>query len=104
MRVLGASQGDEYLNRRFGWQLVLRQGSTGWIRRLVSDRRLGDVLAGFWTGWMARGMKPMLAADVGARLRPECGPYLGSGLIAEELPEAIPEVLRAVGCGPIQDG
>ena len=88
MRVLGASQGDEYLNRRFGWQLVLRQGSTGWIRRLVGDR----------------GMKPMLAADVGARLRPEYGPYLGPGLIAEELPEAIPEVLRAVGCGPIQDG
>ena len=53
---------------------------------------------------MARGMKPMLAADVGARLRPEYGPYLGPGLIAEELPEAIPEVLRAVGCGPIQDG
>ena len=53
---------------------------------------------------MARGMKPMLAADVGARLRPECGPYLGPGLIAEDLPEAIPAVLRAVGCGPIQDG
>jgi hypothetical protein len=37
-------------------------------------------------------------------LRPECGPYLGPGLIAEDLPKAIPEVLRAVGCGPIQDG
>lgn len=43
------------------------------------------------------------AAEVGGRLNLESGRYLGPGLIAEDLPEAIPAVLRSVGCGPIQD-
>ena len=43
------------------------------------------------------------AAQVGARLHLESGRYLGPGLIAEDLPEDIPAVLRSVGCGPIQD-
>ena len=53
--------------------------------------------------FMARGMEPLLAAEVGARLHLESGRYLGRGLIVEDLPEAIPAVLRSVGCGPIQD-
>ena len=75
-------------------------GSAAWLATAGS----GDVLAGFCTGLMARGMEPMLAAEVGARLHLECGRYLGPGLIAEDLPEAIPAVLRSVGCGPIQYG
>jgi len=77
-----------------------RDGSGAWLATAGS----GDVLAGFCIGLMARGMEPMVAAQVGARLHLECGRYLGPGLIAEDLPEAIPAVLRSVGCGPIQDG
>jgi hydroxyethylthiazole kinase-like uncharacterized protein yjeF len=77
-----------------------RDGSAAWLATAGS----GDVLAGFCTGLMARGMEPRIAAEVGARLHLECGRYLGPGLIAEDLPEAIPAVLRSVGCGPIHDG
>lgn len=77
-----------------------RDGSAAWLATAGS----GDVLAGFCTGLMARGMEPRFAAEVGARLHLECGRFLGPGLIAEDLPEAIPAVLRAIGCGPIQDG
>ena len=43
------------------------------------------------------------AAEVGVRLNLESDRYLGLGLIAEDLPEDIPAVLRSVGYGPIQD-
>jgi hypothetical protein len=45
----------------------------------------------------------LFAAEVGARLNLESDRYLGLGLIAEDLPEDIPAVLRSVGCGLIQD-
>lgn len=54
----------------------------------------GDVLAGFITGLLARGMSPMEAAETGAWLHVECARAFGPGLIAEDLPERIPEVLR----------
>jgi hydroxyethylthiazole kinase-like uncharacterized protein yjeF len=54
----------------------------------------GDVLAGFITGLMARGFAPMHAAEVGAWLHVECARAFGPGLIAEDLPEALPGVLR----------
>jgi hydroxyethylthiazole kinase-like uncharacterized protein yjeF len=76
-----------------------RDGSAAWLATAGS----GDVLAGFCTGLMARGMEPRIAAEVGARLHLECGRYLGPGLIAEDLPEAIAAVLRSVGCGPVHD-
>ena len=72
-------------------------GSAAWLATAGS----GDVLAGFCTGLMARGMDPMLAGEVGVRLHLECGRSLGPGLIADDLPEALPAVLRSIGCGPI---
>ncbi|WP_394152610.1 NAD(P)H-hydrate dehydratase [Loktanella salsilacus] len=54
----------------------------------------GDVLAGFITGLMARGFAPMHAAEVGAWLHVACARAFGPGLIAEDLPEALPGVLR----------
>jgi len=57
----------------------------------------GDVLAGFITGLLARGFSPMQAAGTGAWLHVGCARYFGPGLIAEDLPEALPAVLRDPG-------
>ena len=54
----------------------------------------GDVLAGFITGLLARGFPPQQAAETGAWLHTECALGFGPGLIAEDLSEALPEVLR----------
>lgn len=55
----------------------------------------GDVLAGLITGLMARGFSSMEAAQLGAWLHVETARQFGPGLIAEDLPEALPDVLRA---------
>jgi len=57
----------------------------------------GDVLAGFITGLLARGFPPMQAAETAAWLHVECARSFGPGLIAEDLPEELPSVLRALG-------
>ena len=57
----------------------------------------GDVLAGLITGLLARGFAPMQAAETGAWLHTECGLSFGPGLIAEDLPEELPKVFRALG-------
>jgi len=57
----------------------------------------GDVLAGFITGLLARGFAPMQAAQAMAWLHVECARAFGPGLIAEDLPEALPGVLRDLG-------
>ena len=67
-------------------------GSAGWLSTAGS----GDVLAGFCTGLMARGLSPMDAAELGVRWHLECGKLAGPGLIAEDLPEVLPRVLRRV--------
>ncbi|MEM1346112.1 MAG: NAD(P)H-hydrate dehydratase [Pseudomonadota bacterium] len=56
----------------------------------------GDVLAGFITGLLARGLPPMEAAESAAWLHVECARQFGPGLIAEDLPEALPGVFRAL--------
>ncbi len=57
----------------------------------------GDVLAGFITGLLARGFRPFDAACTGAWLHVECALSFGPGLIAEDLPEELPKVFRALG-------
>ncbi|MFN4201920.1 MAG: NAD(P)H-hydrate epimerase [Tabrizicola sp.] len=57
----------------------------------------GDVLAGFITGLLARGFSPLDAACTGAWLHVECALSFGPGLIAEDLPEELPKVFRALG-------
>lgn len=54
----------------------------------------GDVLAGFITGLLARGFEPMQAAEEAAWLHVECARNFGPGLIAEDLPEQLPDVLK----------
>ncbi|MEQ9259077.1 MAG: NAD(P)H-hydrate dehydratase [Roseovarius sp.] len=56
----------------------------------------GDVLAGFITGLIARGFGPMRAAETAAWLHVESALRFGPGLIAEDLPEILPEVLRGL--------
>ncbi|MDK8872977.1 NAD(P)H-hydrate dehydratase [Paracoccus sp. SSJ] len=58
----------------------------------------GDVLSGIVTGLLARGFAPLEAAATGAWLHAEAARDFGPGLIAEDLPERIPAVLRALGC------
>jgi hydroxyethylthiazole kinase-like uncharacterized protein yjeF len=53
----------------------------------------GDVLAGFITGLMARGFDAYQAACLGAALHLRCAQAIGPGLIAEDIPEALPAVL-----------
>lgn len=57
----------------------------------------GDVLAGFITGLLARGFAPMQAAETAAWLHVECARSFGPGLIAEDLPDELPKVFRALG-------
>ncbi|WP_367179869.1 NAD(P)H-hydrate dehydratase [uncultured Tateyamaria sp.] len=56
----------------------------------------GDVLAGFITGLLARGFDPMAACQTAVWLHVECARVFGPGLIAEDLPELLPQVLRGL--------
>jgi NAD(P)H-hydrate epimerase len=56
----------------------------------------GDVLAGLITGLLAQGMPAFEAACAAVWLHGECATLFGPGLIAEDLPETLPQVLRVL--------
>lgn len=54
----------------------------------------GDVLAGFITGLLARGFEAFEAASIAAELHFRCANRFGPGLIAEDIPDVLPKILR----------
>lgn len=54
----------------------------------------GDVLSGFILGLLAQGMDPFLASVAAAWLHGAAAHEFGPGLIAEDLPDLLPTVLR----------
>lgn len=59
----------------------------------------GDVLAGLIAGLLAQGMSAFEAACAAVWLHGRAGEALGMGLIADDLPEAIPPLLRNLSVG-----
>jgi ADP-dependent NAD(P)H-hydrate dehydratase / NAD(P)H-hydrate epimerase len=54
----------------------------------------GDVLAGMIVGLLAQGLDPFRAASCAAWLHGEAGRQAGPGLVAEDLVDTLPRVLR----------
>lgn len=78
---------------RFVRQTAFDDDAVPWLATAGS----GDVLAGFITGLLARGMPPFEATEMGAWLHLACARSFGPGLIAEDLPEELPKVFQALG-------
>ena len=70
-----------------GWDLAPNLATAG----------SGDVLTGLVAELAAQGMPPFEAASAAVWLHGACGRAFGPGLIAEDLPEALPGVLKALG-------
>lgn len=64
----------------------------------------GDVLAGMITGLLAQGMPAWNAACAGVWLHGECARLFGPGLIAEDLPDMMPQVLAGLFKPADKDG
>jgi len=57
----------------------------------------GDVLGGFILGLLAQRMDPFLAAAAGVWMHGACASGFGLGLLAEDLPDLLPGVLKRLG-------
>ncbi|WP_114965901.1 NAD(P)H-hydrate dehydratase [Alkalilacustris brevis] len=79
-----------------GGQTVLNAACYGRAAPWLATAGAGDVLSGLIAGLLARGFAPLPAAETAAWLHVETGRAIGPGLIAEDLPEALPGVLRGL--------
>ncbi|MCX7629997.1 MAG: NAD(P)H-hydrate dehydratase [Geminicoccaceae bacterium] len=64
-----------------------------WAPPALATAGTGDVLAGMVLGLLAQGVPSFEAAAAAAWLHARAGALAGSGLIAEDLPELVPEAL-----------
>ena len=71
-------------------QAAIADNAPPWLATAGS----GDVLAGFAAGCLAQGVPGFAAAAAAVWLHGETGAEAGPGLIAEDLPEAMPKVYR----------
>jgi NAD(P)H-hydrate epimerase len=60
----------------------------------LSTGGTGDVLTGFIAALLAQGLEPFKAAAAGAWLHGASATEFGVGLIAEDLPDVLPQVLQ----------
>ena len=64
----------------------------------------GDVLAGMILGLLAQGVDPFRAAAAAAWLHGEAARAFGPGLVADDLPEMLPRVLRRLKAAGARQG
>ncbi len=88
----GANTVIAHPNGRCSVNAAVYERAAPWLATAGS----GDVLAGFIAGLLARGFSPLQAAQAAAWLHVECALSFGPGLIAEDLPEELPKVFRAL--------
>ncbi len=62
----------------------------------------GDVLGGMILGLLAQGMPPFLAAAAAVWIHSAAARAFGLGLLAEDLPDLLPRILRALQDAPSQ--
>ena len=70
----------------------VREDAVPWL----ATAGAGDVLAGLIAGLLARGAPPFKAACAAAWIHAEAARRFGPGLMAEDLPDAVPGVLRTL--------
>lgn len=71
-------------------QLVLNHADAPYL----ASAGTGDVLAGMITGLLAQGMGPFQAACAAVWIHGEIGKVLGAGLVASDLPDQVPLILK----------
>lgn len=85
--------------------VIAEPGGAAWVNDATGDAAApwlatagsGDVLTGLITGLLARGLSPAEAAGAASWLHVAAARRFGPGLIAEDLPEAMPAVFRDMG-------